>query len=121
MSGLLRWTPDSVDRRVIRTPATAEQAPEGEGQPEGVRVTRVGRAVAADLVHPAQPVADGVGVHEQRARRGLHGEALVEEDDQGLQQAAAGVLQRVVELAGQRATGVPVAVPVAGITLAGVS
>ena len=40
---------------------------EGEGQPERPRVARDGRREAGDVGDPAQPVAHGVGVHEQLA------------------------------------------------------
>src|SRR5262245_25843430 len=55
--------------KVALASAAREQAAEGDGDPEGVRVTRVGRGEPGDLLDAAQPVADGVRVDEQRPRR----------------------------------------------------
>src|SRR5215212_9635483 len=78
-----------------------EEPAQGKGEAESVRVAGVGRAITADLLDAAEAITHRVGMHEQHPRRGFDRRTLIEEGDEGLQQATAVRKERVVKAAGQ--------------------
>src|SRR5579863_5822217 len=63
--------------------ALGRQAAQGDRDPQGEAVPPDGRRVVGELLDPAQPVADGVRVHEKQPRGGLQRRALFQVGGQG--------------------------------------
>ena len=74
--------------RRARPPASASR-PSASASRSVERLPRVGRGVAGDLGDPAQPVAHGVGVHEQQPGGRLQRRGLLQERRQRLDQRRA--------------------------------
>src|SRR5450755_653123 len=70
---------------------------EYDREPHGECVPSVTGGQAGQLPGPAQPVTDGVGVHEQQPRRRLQGAALLQVRRDGIEQRGTPGQQRLVD------------------------
>src|SRR4249920_1652029 len=76
----------------------AVQAAEGECHLDDVGTAWIGRRLPTDVADPPQPVAHGVGMHEQRASRRLQRATRIEEGGYRVEQDVAGLGQRPVDV-----------------------
>src|SRR3954467_9756376 len=79
------------------------EPPDGNGKLRDELPTRLMEVETAQLTGSLQPVADGVGVHEQLTCRALHRAATGDESRDRVEQAVAPLGERPVDLVDQLA------------------